>query len=210
MLGKQGRPNAIDKFEVMSVEEALSTYVVADYTPLPVSKLYESLISVSSDALTAVTESDYIDVDYSASYHDQLGRSFTPVKRDTTRIHFFDQKLTRRRLMNASDATVRSMQSSYLGFTVIRPDYPTTLGRTLLKYPANVNGCPARFPTRGTTSVDLAGIPLKVESCPYMSQDQKVMPAPPQRYGCRQHPWRKKSLKSHGIAPPTSPGWPCQ
>ena len=164
-----------DKFEVMSVEEALGKYVLADYTPFPVAKLYESLTSVSSDALTAVTESDYIDVDYSSSYHDQLGRSFTPVKRETTRIHFFDEKLTRRRLMNASDATIRSMQSNYLGFTVIRPDYPTTLGRTLLKYPTHLNGRPARFPTRGTTPVDLAGIPLKVESCPYMSQDQKVM-----------------------------------
>ena len=164
-----------DKFEVMSVQEALSRYVLADYMPLPVSKLYESVISVSSDAVTAVTESDYIDVDYSASYHDQLGRSFTPVKRETTRIHFFDVELTRRRLMNASDATVRAMQSNYLGFTVIRPDYPTTLGRTLLKYPDQVNGRPARFPTRGTTPVDLAGIPLSVESCPYMSQDQKVM-----------------------------------
>ena len=164
-----------DQFDAMSVEEALGKYVLGDYTPFPVSKLYESLTSVSSEDLTAVTESDYIDVDYSASYHDQLGRSFTPVKRETTRIHFFDQKLTRRRLMNASDATVRSMQSSYLGFTVVRPDYPSTLGRTLLKYPVQVNGRPARFPTRGTTSVDLAGIPLVVESCPYMSQDQKVM-----------------------------------
>ena len=164
-----------DKFDVMPVEEALGKYILADKTPPSVSKLYESLISVSSDALTAVTESDYIDVDYSASYHDQLGRSFTPVKRETTRIHFFDQTLSRRRLINASDATVKSMQSNYLGFTVVRPDYPTTLGRTLLKYPANVNGRPARFPTRGTTPVDLAGIPLKVESCPYMSQDQKVM-----------------------------------
>ena len=164
-----------DKFDVMSVEEALGKYVLGDYTPFPVSKLYESVTSVSSDKLTAVTESDYIDVDYSASYHDQLSRSFTPVKRETTRIHFFDQNLTRRRLMNASDATVRSMQSNYLGFTVIRPDYPTTLGRTLLRYPTNVNGHPARFPARGTTPVDLAGIPLKVESCPYMSQDQKVM-----------------------------------
>ena len=163
-----------ENFVVKPVNEALSDHVFGDRS-WPVRRLDEFVASFSSDALTAVVETDYIDVDYSASYHDQLGRSFTPVKRETTRIHFFDEKLTKRRLINASEPTVRAMKSKYMGFTVVRPDWPTTLGRTFLACPAQLNGRPARFPTRGTTSVDLAGIPLTVQSCPYMSQDQKVL-----------------------------------
>ena len=164
-----------DNFEVKPLAEALNDYVPAEYRSWPASRLEEIVVSVSSNCSTAVVENDYIDVDYSASYHDQLGRSFTPVSRETTRLHFFDQELTKRRLMNGSDATVKELQSSYIGFTAIRPDWPPTLGRTFLKCPAQLAGRPARFPTRGTTSVDLVGIPLKVESCPYMSQDQKVL-----------------------------------
>ena len=50
----------------------------------------------------------------------------------------------------------------------------TTLGRTLISCPS-FSGKPARFPTRTTTPVNLAGISLTVESCPYMSQDTKIM-----------------------------------
>ena len=164
-----------DNFEVKPLAEALDDHVPAIYRAWPAARLEEIVASVSSNTPTAVVETNYIDVDYSASYHDQLGRSFTPVPRETTRIHFFDQELSKRRLINASDATVRALQSSYIGFTVIRPDWPPTLGRTFLKSPAQLAGCEARFPTRGTASVNLAGIPLKVDSCPYMSQDQKVL-----------------------------------
>ena len=164
-----------DNFEVKPLAEALDEHVLGTYRAWPAARLEEIVASVSSNPPIAVVEKNYIDVDYSASYHDQLGRSFTPVPRETTRIHFFEQELTKRRLINGSDTTVEALQSSYIGFTVIRPDWPTTLGRTFLKCPAELAGRPARFPTRGTTSVDLAGIPLKVESCPYMSQDQKVL-----------------------------------
>ena len=164
-----------ENFEVKPVEEALNEYFSGQNLPLPVAALAKYLAAVRSATMTAVIETDYIDVDYSASYHEQLGRSFTPIRRETTRIHFFGEELTRRRLINASDSTIRIMKSSYMGFTVVRPDWPTTLGRTFLKCPNLVGGRPARFPTRDTTPVDLAGIPLSIESCPYMSQDQKVM-----------------------------------
>ena len=164
-----------ENFEVKPLEEAFDEYFSGQYRPPPVERLKSYLTGFKPKAGTAVIETEYIDVDYSASYHEQLGRSFTPIKKETTRIHFFGEHLTKRRLMNASDSTVRQMKSSYMGFTVVRPDWPPTLGRTFIKYPTHLGEKPARFPTRGTTPVDLAGIPLRVDSCPYMSQDQKVM-----------------------------------
>ena len=166
---------AFERFEVLSIEDALAKYTSSLFRPSVAARLMTLLDSFSETAKTAVVERDYIDIDYSASYHDQRGRSFTPTLHGTTRIHFFTEQFTKRAIVGAGNRTVRKMIFSYLGFTVVRPDRPTTLGRTFLSCPPNVSGKPAGFPPRGTILVDLAGIPLTIESCPYMSQDRKIM-----------------------------------
>ena len=166
---------SFERYEVMTVQEALQEHTPDLSQPGPTQELSVLLNSLHAPATTAVVENDYIDVDYSASYYDQRVRSFSPTNRGTTRIHFFANDLTKRRFVNASQPTVTAMKSNYVGFTVVRPDRPTTLGRTLISCPSNVSGKPARFPTRTTTPVNLAGISLTVESCPYMSQDTKIM-----------------------------------
>ena len=166
---------AFERFEVVTVKEALTGGISRLSHARLADRIGSVLGSFGHPAKTAVIENDYIDLDYSASYYEQRGRSFTPTSRGTTRVHFFADDLTKRRLVNAGEHTVRAMKSSYLGFTVVRPDHPTTLGRTLLACPTDIAGKSARFPTRGTTSVDLAGIPLAIESCPFVSQDEKIM-----------------------------------
>ena len=166
---------SFERYQVMTVQQALTEYTSNLLRQGPAQRLSLLLNSLDTPARTAVVESDYIDVDYSASYYDQRGRSFSPTDRGTTRIHFFADDLTKRRLINASQPSIQAMKSSYMGFTVVRPDRPTTLGRTLISCPTSISGKPARFPTRSTTPVDLAGIPLTIESCPYMSQDTKIM-----------------------------------
>ena len=166
---------AFERFEVLPTREALAKYT-SQLVHKSVSESLNSLLaSQKSVAKTAIVEHDYIDVDYSASYYEQRGRSFTPSERGTTRLHFFSETFTKRQLVNASQSTVRKMGSNYLGFSVVRPDHPSTLGRTFLACPSTISGRLARFPTRSDTLVDLAGIALKVESCPYMSQDHKIM-----------------------------------
>ena len=164
-----------ERFEVMNAGSALEKYVSQLSRPSISKSLREVLDSFDDSVETIVVEKDYIDVDYSASYYEQRGRSFTPAGRGTTRIHFFSKTFTKQSMIDATKDTIRKMKSSYLGFTVVRPDRPTTLGRTFLSCPSEVSKNPARFPTRGTISVDLAGVPLSVESCPYMSQDRKIM-----------------------------------
>ena len=167
---------AFERYRVIDAKEALTTQIPEFFRPGVAARLEQLMTSgTTSPAQTAVIETDYIDVDYSASYHDQRGRSFTPNKRGTTRIHFFSEQFSKRSLINGSPRTTKIMQSSYLGFAVLRPERPTTLGRTAITCPTNISGRTVHFPTRGTTSVDLAGIPLEVVSCPYMSQDRRIM-----------------------------------
>ena len=164
-----------ERFQVVTAAEVFASPDLRLFPNNVVDRLRELLTSLDTPARTAVIETDYVDVDYSASYYDQRGRSFTPDKRGTTRIHFFAEEFSKRSLTSASPRAVRKMQSSYLGFTVLRPETPVTLGRTFVTCPTSVAGLPVRFPTRVTTKVDLAGIALGVESCPYMSQDAKIM-----------------------------------
>ena len=164
-----------EQYEVVSTEVALRDHISRLDHPSVAASLVTLLDAYGAIRKTSVIENDYVDVDYTASYYEQRGRSFTPSKRGTTRIHFFSEKFTKRRLINASERTIRLMKSSYLGFTVVRPDQAPTLGRTFITCPSDISGRPARFPTRGRTLVDLAGIPLELESCPYMSQDNKIM-----------------------------------
>ena len=140
---------SFERYEVMTVQEALQEHTPDLSQPGPAQELSVLLNSLHAPATTAVVENGYIDVDYSASYYDQRVRSFSPTNRGTTRIHFFANDLTKRRFVNASQPTVTAMKSNYVGFTVVRPDRPTTLGRTLISCPS-FSGKPARFPTRTT------------------------------------------------------------
>ena len=164
-----------ERFRVVPVEEVLADPALQPHPPNVALALQQLVTSFDAPAKTAIIENDYIDVDHSASYYDQRARSFTPVERGTTRVHFFSEEFTDMPLAAADAQVVDTMQRSYLGFTVLRPETPVTLGRTFITCPTTLGGLPVNFPTRGATTVDLAGISLKVESCPYMSQDGKIM-----------------------------------
>ena len=159
----------------MPLSQALERYI-NDISPENVRQTLARLLrGYSTPAKTAVIESNYIDIDYSASYYAQRGRSFVPAERETKRIHFFSQRFTKSSLIEATQNFRKLLNKSYLGYTVIRPGIPRTLSRTFLSYPEAIEGFPARFPTRAIIQVDLAGIPLQIESCPYLSQDERVM-----------------------------------
>ena len=163
------------RFQVAPVCEVLADPDLLPHPPNVARALERLVTSLDPPAKTVIIEHDYIDVDHSASYYDQRARSFTPVERGTTWVHFFSEEFADIPPAAADAQVVETMQSSYLGFTVLRPETPVTLGRTFITCPTTLDSLPVNFPTRGTTSVDLAGISLEVESCPYMSQDAKIM-----------------------------------
>ena len=164
-----------ERFQTLPVSEVFAEPIARPFPPNVAQSLLQLLATLDTPARIAVIEDYYIDVDYSASYYDQRGRSFTPDKRGTKRVHFFSQDLPSDAISAADPEVTQTMQDSYLGFTVLRPETPVTLGRTFVACPSSISDMPVKFPTRGTTKVDLAGIPLEVESCPYMSQDAKIM-----------------------------------
>ena len=77
------------RFQVVSASDVFDDENLQPYPENVAGRLREVLMSLDTPAETAVIESDYTDVDYSASYYDQRGRSFTPDRRVTTRNPFF-------------------------------------------------------------------------------------------------------------------------
>jgi len=158
--------------KVVSAERAFRT-VLEHVQPSVRNALQRSLFVRRDKAVTAVIESDYLDIDYSSSFFLQQGRSFTPLSRRTKRIHFFSSRVSKRRIAESSPEVINC--KSYLGYTVVRPLQPLTVGRTFIRPPESIDGYRAFFPTQVEIQIDLCGIKLKVEACPYISQDQLVM-----------------------------------
>ena len=127
-----------ERFQVVTAAEVFASPDLRLFPNNVVSRLRRPAnLTSTTPARTAVIETDYVDVDYSASYYDQRGRSFTPEKRGTTRIHFLRRRILQTFIDQCSSPprAVRRMQSSYLGFTVLRPETPVTLGRTFVTCP---------------------------------------------------------------------------
>ncbi len=131
--------------------------------------LYQTLIELG--AKTAVLESDYIDIDYSSTYYLQLARSFTPIPRNTDRMHFFSCELQDNFLEMLSVEQFKQLGDCYLGYTVVRPGPHATLGRTFIRTPDRINDQPVFFPTATSCDAYLAGMKLTANACPYITQD---------------------------------------
>ena len=97
-----------ERFHVVSAADAFADEDLQPYPENVADRLREVLTTLDAPAETAVVESDYTDVDYSASYYDQRGRSFTPDRRVTKRLHFFAAKFSKDDFIEASQDTVRT------------------------------------------------------------------------------------------------------
>lgn len=125
-------------------------------------------------ARTIVAENAYVDRDFLEDYAAYYSRCFADYSRRCTRLHFFSDPISKRRLTGlltkgASSATVAKLQKGYLGFVVVKPLPETIIGRTCLKtYADDVS---RRFPVLRTYNVSLFGIDLTVETLAFQEQD---------------------------------------
>lgn len=128
-------------------------------------------------ARTMVVEQGYVDRDFLEDFAAYHVRCFAGYERTCTRLHFFSQSFDERnfeeRLLRRD--SVAALQSSYLGFVVVKPLPQTVIGRTCLgTYPANPAGRQRFFPTLRSERASLFGIELEVRSLPFQEQDQDV------------------------------------
>ncbi len=131
-------------------------------------------------AKSILVESDYIDKDFFDDFSRYYVKCFKTYGSRCARIHFFakeiDHSFVDDLLVNYDDASVFDLQSSYLGFMVIKPLPQTFVGRTCLRvYQSIIENDYKRLITR-KYDVNLFGIGLTVDTLAFQEQD-KVLAA---------------------------------
>jgi hypothetical protein len=127
---------------------------------------------------TLVVESDYIDRHYLEDYAEYYARCFPSHPRKCSRLHFFSSEFDEvlfNQMLSGEDGDLASLlQSSYLGFAVIRPIPHTVLARVcLVPYPALIKD-PAKKLLMRDVPVNLVGRRLTVNTIPFIEQDKVV------------------------------------
>jgi len=124
-----------------------------------------------------IVEAGYVDRDFLEDFSAYHVRSFHEYRRFCTRLHFFNRRWTKKELqavMLRKEST-QALQTSYLGFVVLRPLPVTVVGRTCLKtYSSQATRGTRYFPTVYRQEVDLYGIRLHVDSVAFQEQDKDV------------------------------------
>jgi hypothetical protein len=128
---------------------------------------------------TVILEAEYVDRDYAEGYGQLYGRAFRHFERQCYRLHFFSETLRdvdfhiSSLISEEGHNALRKLEECYLGFSVIRPSCPDTIGRTIILPPKSL-GKTCFALSRGDYSLNLAGLPLKANGVPFMEQDGMV------------------------------------
>lgn len=128
------------------------------------------------EAETIIVEDSYTDRDYLEDYAAYYARCHDDYKKRCARLHFFGSKFDNKlidRVLDGDNAAVKELQSSYLGFVVVKPLPSTVIGRTCLVTYGNKDRDRSFSPTR-KYKVHLLGIELRVTSLAFQEQDTDV------------------------------------
>ncbi len=136
-------------------------------------------LSTYLGAKSAIVETDYVDRHYVEEYSAHYARLLHPPPKASTRLHFFQTRLTEAALDDALQAdSAESMetllQGAYLGFVVLRPLPDTPVGRTILAVPSSEGANRQYSPAWGRHLVHLFGVELTIRGLPFQQQDVAV------------------------------------
>jgi hypothetical protein len=165
-----------------SIEELVSLFAKFSGTTLQVEKDqidYFDEYFEESCCLTIVVEHPYVDHDYLDDYAAYYAKCFHPYDRFCARLHFFTCTFTEddfvsilRGVTTDSALSAAELNSSYLGFVVVKPLPGSFIGRTCLRtYPSENRRF---YPTTRNYESHLFGISLSVEAVPFQEQDSTV------------------------------------
>ena len=165
-----------ERFQVVSAADVFADENLQPFPENVADRLREVLTSLDTPARTAVIENDYTDVDYSASYYDQRGRSFTPRPASHQAHPFFLRGIFTGRFCRGQP-----------GHDPVDADFlPRVRGVAAgnARHAGQDRDSSSHYNLRASGEVPDQGAPPKwtwrashsrSKSCPYMSQDAKIM-----------------------------------
>jgi hypothetical protein len=123
------------------------------------------------DNLHILVEMPYVDKVYRDSYYSYFSSKLGSYNKDCIRLSFF------KGLIDGEDFKgehkIKELKDNYLGFMVLRPNYPNVIGRCIISPKALKNNhfitCSAKFPTT------VNNVKFEVEGFPHSSQDSETL-----------------------------------
>ncbi|MDX9703754.1 MAG: hypothetical protein RBU23_12035 [Candidatus Auribacterota bacterium] len=119
-------------------------------------------------AKSVVIEYYYVDKDFRDSYYNFFSKKFANHQRNCVRLHFFCKKIAEDELWNLEN----NCSNDYLGYIVLRPIPPFSIGRTMID-PEKIN-MENHLIFTSKENVHLLGSDLIVKGFPFTSQDSEV------------------------------------
>lgn len=157
-------------FHMDNPEHRLALHNMLTSNTAPKSMAAARLIEyISSTCQTVILEEWYIDRDFADAYGKLYARGYQRHERFCNRLHLFSQTVLPEHVYDVHRQQL--MQDAYLGYTVVLPALPQTLGRTVVRPPNDGRDfvlVKDKFP------VNLVGFKLSVPGAPFIEQDQKV------------------------------------
>jgi hypothetical protein len=146
-------------------------------------------------AKTMLIELDYFDIDYRSEFSASHETSFAARHPETRRMHFFSQRIED---IHSLIDYIEHAKSSYLGYVILRPQFPGSIGRSLISptgtsspqtgdeatdtasnstMPQIIGGTSLgrRIRTAVPEVVELFGITMRGYGVPYMEQDAHLL-----------------------------------
>lgn len=125
-----------------------------------------------------IFEPEYVDRDYMEDYTRYYAKCFQRYSKLCSRIIFFGEKFNQSELekdiIEGNTEIIKSLQSNFLGFIVLRPLPKTILGKICLKtYPVNEYSNRI-FPVLRNYKIHFLGIELTIKSLAFQEQDNAI------------------------------------
>lgn len=165
---------------IPAIKEFISENKISISTSYVINDLNEYLNHLNHEKIQAYIEYPYVDKVYRDSYYHYYSTKNKAYDRNCIRISFFNDNIDWENFKDIEkwgyfreSEKINLLNKSYLGFIIIRPTYPRTIGRSLIS--PNALKIKNFYICNVKTNVLINGLKLNVESFPHCSQDDETM-----------------------------------
>jgi hypothetical protein len=151
-------------------------------------KIQSLLVALRPSVRWILVEMEYFDLDYRSEFSATHVTAFGMRSPDCSRLHLFGETRFQPAPEDSLQAAVQSLSQQYLGYVIVRPQFPGTVGRTLIS--SQTNSAPPghdrgpllsglrldeRIRTQVRELVEVLGVAMSVVGVPYMEQDGHLL-----------------------------------
>lgn len=123
--------------------------------------------------INIIVEDNYIDKVYRDEYYSYFSTKLNPYYKNCIKLSFIDGEIDENRLLDQDE--INRIKESYLGFMILRPLFPGTVGRTALSPDALIKPLTDVKICKAPIKNSIIGHDVTITAFPHSSQDTEYM-----------------------------------